>query len=215
MRGFEPPKRGRQRLLMMTGAVAFLFVAASEPARMVVAAAFHDPSTMLAQRSPGGRAPGALTQTKHRLLASTRGGRPGVGGPEERVLSNIRSRPESGVGDAPGLTDFGPALTPSDVLPTIGNGGSGGDNPASTVPAIFGQPGLGGAPSVSPIVGGGGSGGGGAAPTATVPPIAAVPDVPEPSTWLMMLIGFGLAAVTARKHGFGPKESDEAILQGG
>ena len=86
--------------------------------------------------------------------------------------------------------------------------------------ALTGSPGVGGGSAVValPATSGGGSGGSGAVPGGDVVPVATtapqatdtpapVPEVPEPSVWLTMLIGFGLTGAVlrntrARRNGF-------------
>ena len=86
--------------------------------------------------------------------------------------------------------------------------------------ALAGSPGAGGSSAVValPATSGGGSGGTGAVPGGDVAPVAMpapqatstpapVPEVPEPSVWLTMLIGFGLTGAMlrntrARRTGF-------------
>ena len=86
--------------------------------------------------------------------------------------------------------------------------------------ALTGSPGTGGGSAVValPATTGGGSGGTGAVPGGDVAPVATpapqatgtpapVPEVPEPSVWLTMLIGFGLTGAVlrntrARRNGF-------------
>ena len=75
-----------------------------------------------------------------------------------------------------------------------GSGGPGGGGPGSGGPGSGGPPGGG---SYTPPPGGGGSppGGGGF-------PGGSVPGVPEPATWMMMLVGVGaMGAIVRRRRG--------------
>jgi hypothetical protein len=141
---------------------------------------------LLEQRSPGQRTEAQLTKTKrkHVALAKTR---PPVRKP---VAPTIASP----------LTPMEVQLA-SIVLP-----------PPELIPAPVGQVAIAPPPtlgaSVSPP-GGGGSivtpPGGGGGPPATIPtpqphePVIVTPPVPEPATWAMMLLGFGLIGWQIRR----------------
>ena len=159
----------------------------SEIAKLAAAGGVDALQQVLDARSPGLRTPGALTQTKARRIGSLKE----AFGPKERVLGNGRTRPpvrgsnvpaiayETGRFNGPGpYTPVGPATLPwGDVAvadlgplpPTIGSY------------PIFG----GGATPIIVTGGGGGGSGGGGGGTPGV-----VSAVPEPATWLSLLIGF-------------------------
>jgi hypothetical protein len=173
-----------------------------------VASAVADPGAILSARSPGGRTPGALTQTKKRKkLANTRLPRL----PAERVLSGGRTRPGAGLPDAP--LAYGPsAFDGLPVAPIVL-----ADNlaPLPTIPGVpvIGlEPGGGAGPGGPGGIPGGGGGvigdpgdedGGGDNPPA--PPTTPggggeVPAVPEPSTWATFILGFFLAGGALRRR---------------
>lgn len=176
---------------------------------------------VLAQRSPGERVSGALTNTKNeRVKSLVQKLADSVTGPQERVLAAINERPDVPLGDAiPGAFDG----LPADVL---GDPGTSSALPALSAPSPFT-----GIPTALPALGGANpaTGGGGGAGTPTDTPTATptgtptgtptdtpttvptgtptgtptdtptvtptdpgnpVPAVPEPSTWLMMIVGF-------------------------
>ncbi|QQV76731.1 PEPxxWA-CTERM sorting domain-containing protein [Sphingomonas aliaeris] len=148
-----------------------------------IAAALADPLSVFAARSPGGRAPGALTQTKpSRAKGTERPVKLAEVFPSERVLSNVRTRqPDAfaptGLPDAVFVGPAGDAVPGIDTITPVVPTGDGG------VP-IFTPGGIG------PVVPGGG-GGTGEPPPVTPPPVTPpVPPVPEPTTWLMMIAGF-------------------------
>lgn len=159
-----------------------------------VAAALASPLSVLAARSPGERAHGALAQSKSRRS-----------GDDERKLADVLKR-TPGPGGAPGPigsvpgSPVGPlgddALYPApDTFVTDQPGG--GDLVLGPSPTGF-TPGPGPifAADVIPGSGGGnGGGGGGTTPgpgTAVTPETPAATSVPEPGTWLMLIAGFGM-----------------------
>lgn len=146
---------------------------------------------MLDARSPGERAPGALTQSKPRTAATS----PSRQAPPKPGLEQL-ARVIVPAPPAPPVQDVVPVLpvvppTAADVIaPT-----------ALTASVPFGSGGGfivgGGAPAT-----GGGGGGGGSPPTGEVPPGGVTSPVPEPGTWLMMLVGFGIigSALPSRRR---------------
>lgn len=184
----------------------------SELAKLAAAGGVDALQQMIDVRSPGLRAPGALTQTKGRRIASMKE----AFGPKERVLSNERTRPSDDApaiayetGNVPGTDLFtptpgatalpegavsAPAFEP--LPPTVGPGSIGG---GATPPIIVGG-------------GGGGSGGGGGGTPVTTPTPVPTPTptpgidnaIPEPATWLSLMLGFfamgfGLRGSAARQ----------------
>lgn len=218
----DAPKRSsrKQLLALVAGFVALFFVAAvqqGDPASGKVSittlvAVLKDPLSLFAERSPGGRAEGALLPTKpprERVLSTIRerdpaGTLPGVddpvvagvpeaagpGGPapEERVLSGDRGGLPGGGGGAPGgFAPFG--------------GGPGGLIPENFAapppgPSIPGEepppPGIldpeTGPPSLI-----------GPPPPVVIGPPGLSP-VPEPATWAMMLLGFFAIGAALRRR---------------
>ena len=141
---------------------------------------------LLEQRSPGQRTEAQLTKTKRKqaALAKTR---PPVRKPVAPPI-------------APPLTPMEVELA-SIVLP-----------PPELIPAPVGQVAIVPPPTLGAIVsppGGGGSivtppGGGGPPSTNPTPqphePVIVTPPVPEPATWAMMLLGFGLIGWRIRRR---------------
>jgi hypothetical protein len=151
-------------------------------------------------RSPGERQKGELTKTKNKQLAETKRERalgkvfPPKPSPVEQLAQVIAPTPPAPVEAVPPVAPLAPA-TVADVF-----------SPSrlfASAPLVVGSAIVGGG-------GGGGSGGGGGGvpsgpPTSVVPPppIAVVTSpVPEPGTWLMMLLGFGVvgASFRSRRH---------------
>ena len=172
-------------LLASLAAAAGFFAMTPGPTREAIAAVLADPLDLLALRSPGQRSSGALIQTK-----AARGVPriPANRIPKERVLSNVRWRPFI---DLP--TNF-PSLDLTVALPAESF-----FNPLVPANGLnFGPPLL-----ITPLFGpffGGGSGSSGGVP---------VSSVPEPSQWLMMLVGFfsiGSALRAARRKGRPPAQ---------
>ncbi|VWX52938.1 PEPxxWA-CTERM sorting domain-containing protein [Novosphingobium sp. 9U] len=172
-------------LALVTSAAYFGLFARAED-RAAVAATLRNPLSVFSARSPGARVGGALLQTKQRLAASRRAGapRPGVVLPRERVLSNVRTRP-----NAPALALAEPPLdarllgSPSSAfdLPRVGLPGQ---TPGFDVPSFGGG-------DVAPSTGG----------TQPEVPVAPGPAVPEPTTWAMMILGLGAIGWAMRSRG--------------
>ncbi|MEO5937912.1 MAG: PEP-CTERM sorting domain-containing protein [Sphingomonas sp.] len=148
-------------------------------------------------RSPGARAPGALTQTKARRVASLKE----MFGPKERVLSKERTRPGAPGSDVPAIAyETGNVTGPGPYGPTGPAVLPGGDavvaNLDSLPPAVGSYP-ISNGGGTTPIIvsgggGGGGSGGGGGGGSGggggNTPGVGS--PVPEPATWLSLMIGF-------------------------
>lgn len=188
---------------MIAASVPLALVGVLPPgqAGQAVAALLRDPLAVLAMRSPGARPGGLLLQTKTERAGATERTRDGV--PGERVLSAVRTRPETPLLLTP---NFVPADVLPDVLP-LGGGQApalGAPTPSgflvpAAVPAGTGGSGgpIGSGPGGGPT--GGGTGTGGTPPPVTGPP-PPVAAVPEPATWLTMLVGFGLVGGTLRRR---------------
>ena len=173
----------------------------AEPAQAVVEAAVskaEDLADLLGQRSPGERTQDQLT--KHARAADT-----------------VRTQPKhnrpavhpAGV-DVPSTTALIDLLQPQPVPVEIAS--------ADLPPAMAGTPTLGAilgsTPAFTPPVNGGGGGGGSVSfpssePRVAVPPVSAVP---EPGTWAMMLMGFGLVAWRLRRRRPSPEDLKRAPL---
>lgn len=207
------------------GTIAGVGVATGGVSGSAVMAALANPLSVLAARSPGARATGALTQTKLRKAT-----------PAEGVLSNALTRPLDRFA-APGLGGTAPGAAPADTVgDTVTDAVA--DLPVPpTGPGSFGPIGIGFIPTpggfvVTPNVGGttggggGGTGGGGSTPPDTsvtpvspavpVTPVTPVAAVPEPATWLTLLLGFGAigGALRSRRRVTTRAEDVSPALQG-
>lgn len=165
--------------------------AGQDPAA-AIAAVLRDPLAMLEGRSPGARGAGAMFQTKpakERVAAKVLDRGPsdrapvGPKGPVERVLPVVRERPPEVPTGAP-LGDFGPepALAPL-ALPPEGATSTSSGGPPDFPPGITST---GGPPITSTSTSGG-------------PPVNP-PPVPEPATWMMMILGFGVVGSAIRRQ---------------
>lgn len=152
-------------------------------------------------RSPGSRSAGALSNKGQTAGAPAQTVANAATQPSARALPKTRVRVAPPVAAAAGV----PAAAGSPAI--------GGTPPATTLASIPpGSAGSGGGLGLPP--GGGGfipapGGGGGGTPdpgTGTPPPVGgeappvAAPAVPEPQTWLMMIIGFGLLGSVLRRR---------------
>lgn len=167
----------------------------SENAQAVVGG-LRSPMSIFASRSPGARLGGVLLQTKPDYAAKPRQRARPIGPvpheqPHERVLSTGRTRPTAPVGLFPdanllALLQGGPRT----LAEGPGFGLPGQVGPGFDVPAFgFGDsPGFAGAPGNPPGTGG---------PVPEGPGSA----VPEPATWLMMIVGLGVIGAMVRRHG--------------
>lgn len=179
------------------GTIAGVGIATGGVGSSAVMAAFADPLSVLAARSPGARPEGALTQTK--LRKST---------PEERTLANALTRPLDRFA-GPGLGGGAPGAAPGPLNDTVADAVTDAATPAGTpalVPLVGGFIGTPSGIVVTPNPGGGSTGGGGGGGgTTPTPPVVVTPTnppvvsaVPEPETWFMMLFGFGFIGGTLR-----------------
>jgi len=163
------------------------------------AAALRDPMALFAARSPGARGAGATYQTKPAYSVPATG-------PIERVLSSARQRPGAVAPADPALAGVFPdaALPTGNAQSGMAGGTSGSGLPVD--PPIAG----GGGPGYLPLpTFGSGSGGGGGFFLPNLPPevtpssppsLPPVGAVPEPSTWALFILGFGLVGAALR-HG--------------
>lgn len=168
----------------------------------VVSDAVLDPGSIFAERSPGLRGSGPLLQTKPDRVAAAALPM----GPEERVLSGVRDRPDDlfpaggpplALNDAPPSLTFGdqPAGPPGGGSPPPGGPGTPGP---LTPPGLEGGPPGGGPPGGGPP--GGGPPGG--------PPLTAVP---EPADWMLMIMAmFGAGAALRRKRAADRRATSDA-----
>ena len=209
---------------LVLGFVGLFFVAAvqqgdpaiSQVTKTTLIAVLKDPLTLFAERSPGGRAEGALIPVKERVLSTIRdrdpaGTLPGVEdpvvagvpeapgpagpAPEERVLSGEREGLPGG-GGAPGGVGGPGGFAPF----SMGPGGLIPEN-FMTAPPGGGDPGVPGDPGPDP----------GFPPGPPPPPgildPPGVSPVPEPATWAMMILGFFAIGAALRRRARNPLPS--------
>jgi hypothetical protein len=143
-------------------------------------------------RSPGERVGGALASLKHKKLAL-----------HERALPKVRGpiSPLAGIVGAPPVPPI--AAVPETPLYNVVNGAP------TAIPAVAASPLPGGVPpivfpGITPLPGGGG--GIIFPPIVETPPVIppvippTTPGVPEPASWAMMLIGFGMIGHAQRRR---------------
>ena len=137
---------------------------------------------LLAKRSPGTRTEAHLNKTKHKRF---------------RVLAEREAAPEV---PAPLLAMAPPATLPEVALPAIPEFVTLAQS-APAFPAIFAPIPIGGifAPGGGGTLPGGGPGGPPQQPPPPGPP-QTPPAVPEPASWAMMILGFGLIGLTTRRQ---------------
>lgn len=151
-----------------------------------LAAALADPAAILSARSPGSRTDGALAQTKNKRFYAKTALALRRGRPTERVLGQARIRPDVPV--APAAVS-NPLMATSVAVPQ----GMFSDVVATAVGPVSGTAIVAGTPGFGIGGGGGstGSGGGGMIPAAVVP---------EPSTWMMTILGFMTMGIGLRRR---------------
>ncbi len=166
-----------------------------------LAAVLRDPMAMFAARSPGERPDGALTRSKKRLAFKS-AVPPGAAPPTERVLSTGRMRPAPVIAGDPLATVVGPAVALGNPVPFGSEADpSGGGEFGPALPAF----GSGASIGIGLLSGGGGVGGGGGNPTPGTPGAGTpVPEittpVPEPATWLSMIVGLAVIGAALRRR---------------
>lgn len=153
---------------------------------------------LMMMRSPGPRPKGALVNTKSRKIV-TRVKTPHISFPARPLLPVVPISQITRLDMAGSMTPFEVPVTFgafSSTTPPLVIGGSGGSSGGgSTIPGGIGGDGTGG------TRGGGFPGGGipgGGIPTPVITPTPITP-VPEPATWAMLLVGFGLVGLTLRR----------------
>jgi len=160
-----------------------------------VGSARADVMSMLDARSPGARGEGAVT---------TKGPRMAMAAPRTSRVLPISQAP------APRQSAVLPIGAPPATLPVAALGTpaplaaaplvAGGAPIFAAAPAVVGGTGLGAAallpvPIAAALLAPGGGGGGGGV---TISAPDATPAIPEPATWLMMILGFGLLGTWLR-----------------
>lgn len=180
--------------LLLGGWVGVPLLFPGSPAASAIAAGGSSILQTLAARSPGERGSVALGKPQSAKVALPVEDEPGKSGPTQRALGKIFTPEELGLAPAggpaaalaaPGVPlGAAPALAglPGGGLGSAGGGGAGGGTGGGT--------------------GGGGAGGGGSAigpPGAGVGPPTIPSGVPEPATWVMMILGVALAGGALRR----------------
>lgn len=188
-------------LLAIGGVGEFVPGTSSNAAEPAVAVPANDPADLFDARSPGSRRYGWLSQTKQPRTGFD------VGPSSKRVLPTGRRHPA--VPTSP--------LAGSSNIPYVPIGGSLEGPPGkasldvvtdtpSTV-GFFGTPSGGSGPAIGGVSSsGGGTGGSGPGTGATsgvdtpTSPPTALAAVPEPATWMMLLIGFFGTGISLRRR---------------
>ena len=184
-------------VLLASGA-AFVGVSGPSGAVSIAAAAVMDPMSVLSGRSPGARDAGALYQTKPGMARKV---------PTSRVRTPVRPAETGFVPVVPGLPVMD-AEVPTGLLPGV---------PVETglgPPIDLATPLVGGGGGFGPgVIGGGGFIGGGGGGGVVTPPTGGggtvtppgdggtpVSPVPEPATWLSMIVGFAFVGASMRRR---------------
>lgn len=195
----------------LAAAAAALLLATELPQGLLMASGGSTALAELLARSPGARVGGVALKAKERRagLASVASAASPAGAEARAAVTPVASVLGAAATPEGAVPGFAPGAFPADfVAPGI-------PVPAAGAPAAGAAPGFGGVPLPAvgglPIFvpGGGGGGGGGTTPnpgggTPVPPPISTVPGVvpgiPEPSTWLMLILGFGLTGGAMRRR---------------
>ena len=189
--GRKPILRGRRPLVLTSvGAFALALGSALSLANFAhvdLADAATDRAKsfmeMLTDRSPGERTQAQLTKTKHHRVLAEREAAPEV----PKVLSAVLATPAP-----PPIVAAAMAPVPVPELLALAA-------PPIALPVLS-------TPGGNVIVPGGGGGGGGCCGGTDTPPDTPpetppeVPAVPEPGTWLTMLLGFGFVGWASRRN---------------
>ena len=144
-------------------------------------------------RSPGERGATDILKGKTKRVASRIGKGRDVTEPTQKALGKIFDKPVEGVASTATPQPVAVALpeTVEFVAPVAGLPAF-----ASVIPGVF-TPVIGGGGGGS---GGGSGGGGGGGGTSVPPPIPPVVNaIPEPSTWVLLLLGFAAVGASLRR----------------
>ncbi|HVM36881.1 MAG TPA: PEPxxWA-CTERM sorting domain-containing protein [Sphingomicrobium sp.] len=185
--------------LSSLGAVAAVGLGLSIPgAPGVIQGAGADLMTLMRARSPGDRDPGAQTSKREPVMASLAQATPAAApAPVSRVLSTAAPAavapaavPPVAIAAPAAVAPVAPALAASPVI-------------AAAPVAAAGLPAGAGALALLPLVplldNGGGRGGD-----------TPAPPIPEPATWMMMILGFGVVGTVIRRRRRGLARSGAA-----
>lgn len=215
----------KRTLLIIPAVTGVLFVAAlvqggsivGDKGMAAVANLVGNPLSIFDQRSPGARK-GALLQTKHRYRSSPiERVAPGEAAPEAAAADPAVDAPEvkampfivpQGSGDpvadpapsSPGIATFSPPPSGAPKTALISPASGGGGVPVDPGTSSSGGPGTSsGGPGTSsggPGSSTGGTSSGGPIITPPEPPIPSA--VPEPATWLQMIVGMFAIGIALR-----------------
>jgi hypothetical protein len=147
---------------------------------------------LMRDRSPGVRRDAQLTKTKKTSFASgTDAGRTARALPRVRTPAGVVPLPIAEAPFAaalPAVAEAAPAAFPALFFgaPMFMGGPGGG--------TFFGP-----GPSIIPPIGGGGGGGGVIILPPAPPETPPVAPIPEPATWLTLILGFGILGAVARR----------------
>lgn len=186
-------RRGRllQRLAIGLTAVTLIAGVADGGRLATTVARAAGMDEVLAGRSPGERLAAELTKTKRMAAAAPQPERTARALPRVRTpAAEAVARPAAALPGAPDL--FGPALLDQAPVPPVFAGGflpAPGPGGFYSGPSFLPAPGIGGGG-----IGGGGGGGG------LLPGPGETPVVPEPATWLLMILGFGALGFRMRQR---------------
>lgn len=184
-------RRGRllQRLAIGVAALTLVGGAADGGRLATSVASAVGMDDVLAGRSPGQRLWAELTKGK--AAAAPRPDRQARALPRVRNPAPASTRPAAAVTSPPDI--FGPSVLDASPVPPLFAGGL----PPEPVPTGFY-----GGPSFIPApgIGGGGIGGGGGGGGGGDLPPGEIPGVPEPATWLLMILGFGALGFRLRER---------------
>lgn len=187
-------RRGRllQRLAIGVGALTLVAGAADGGRLATSAASAMGVDAVLEGRSPGQRLWAELTKGKAAALAAPKPDRQARALPRVRNPAAAETGPSGPAETVTGPSDiFGPSVLDAAPVPPLFAGGL----PPEPVPTgFYGGPSFIPAPGIGGGIGGGGGGGGG-----DIPP-GQIPGVPEPATWLLMILGFGALGFRLRKR---------------
>jgi len=175
------------KIAAIAAGISLVAVGAAAPFTDLPVRAFGavpDVLSMLHKRSPEQRQEGALASTKGRVSAVLPAAV--TPAPAPKVAAAPAAAPKPAVTYAVPET---PMVLPAAVVPAVATA-----LPLAAAPAAAGS-----SMFIPPLFIPGG-GGGGITTLVTPPTPQAVPGVPEPATWAMMIIGFGLLGGLLRRR---------------
>lgn len=208
---------GKRKLvgLALTVAAATLVLATELPQGLSRALGGSAALAELAARSPGARIGGVALKGKTRFslapvagVAGPAAGAPGLGNP----VASVQGASVGPEGPVPTSGPIGPGGFPNDFLaPGLAGvpiAAAPGAAPGAGPPIDFGGgplPIIGGLPIFVPggpggTIPPGTPGGGGVIVPPPLPPVPPAGPIPEPSTWLLLIAGFGLTGGAMRRR---------------